>query len=130
MAGVGVVSARAHLMRTWWRVAWLTALIACGDNHAHHEDAGLDQSTCDPAACPSDGCHRATCLANACALIDLSHCATPVCALGGCGADRDGDALADAWETPDTSGQRYVDMDCNGSYDGPSVDVPLDDADP
>jgi hypothetical protein len=31
---------------------------------------------------------------------------------------------------PDVDGNRYVDLNCNGKYDGPNVDIPLPDADP
>jgi hypothetical protein len=113
-------------------LVWLALLVACGDNLRAAKDAGADATdaaTCDPSACPADACHRATCVDNACATIDLARCATPACS-SACGQDSDGDGLADAWETPDANGNRYIDLDCNGRFDGPDVDILLTDADP
>ena len=62
----------------------------------------------------------------ACSHLDANACATPACALpGGCAEDADHDGLSDAWEQ-----NGYVDVDCNGRYDGPLIDIPLPGADP
>jgi hypothetical protein len=87
---------------------------------------------CGVTCSPSDSCHTASCQPvagnGACANVDTSACATPFCSLGtGCGTwhDSDGDGLSDAWESAG-----YVDMNCNGVNDGPSVDLPLPGANP
>jgi hypothetical protein len=77
----------------------------------------------DQNACTNDFCNPPTGL---CSHIDLNRCATPSCGLGACaGPDTDGDGLSDAWEA-----QGYVDNNCNGVNDGPSVDLPLPNANP
>src|SRR5262249_50183962 len=104
-------------------------LIACGGSHHAAPDAAPDAAPCDPSACPSDACHQAVCIDNACAAADLGHCAMPACA-NACAHDSDGDGLNDEWETPAVDGHRYVDLNCNGRFDGPGIDIELPDADP
>jgi hypothetical protein len=84
---------------------------ACGSCD-DHDPCTVD--VCEPAA----GCRH----------VNASACAQPFCQLGGgCGSwrDSDGDGLSDAWEA-----NGYVDLDCNGADDGPSVDLELPGADP
>jgi hypothetical protein len=92
--------------------------------------------------CPSSACATGVCNVvggeGVCGSINVSACATPFCLLPntGCTAtwkDTDGDGLSDAWETPVTGqngGVPFVDLNCNGRWDGASTDIALPGATP
>jgi hypothetical protein len=95
----------------------------CTDLSADAGNCGVCSNTCDDAnACTVDACSG---VATGCRHVDVNACASPACSLGACALDTDGDGLSDAWER-----NGYVDLNCNGVYDGPTVDVPLPGADP
>jgi len=121
-------------MRWHEGVAVGLALACCGDNRklapdASVPDAGIDAAQCSTADdCPVVSCSTVRCQNGACIAVNQSACAMPFCALGASCAtwlDSDGDGLSDAWEI-----NGYVDLDCNGAYDGPAIDIPLPGADP
>lgn len=78
----------------------------------------------DQDPCTVDLCDTTT----GCRHVNASACAQPICQLGSSCAtwrDSDRDGLSDEWET-----NGYVDLNCNGVNDGPSVDLQLPGADP
>ena len=121
--------------------------VTCATGYTYCDGDPLDVNGCETdtthdgncggcgISCASDACHVGLCQVvdgnGTCASLDRSACGTPLCALaggadggaaGGCALwkDTDGDGLSDIWET-----NGYIDVNCNGVNDGPSVDLPL-----
>jgi hypothetical protein len=94
-----------------------------GDGSDGSEVGGVCASCDDHDPCTVDVCDPSA----GCRHVNASACARPFCQLGACASwrDTDGDGLSDVWET-----NGYVDMNCNGVDDGPSVDLELPGADP